>query len=127
MAVSEYVNGYQHVGIPSNDIDATIRFFEALGFEIAYETEHDGRVVFLQCGSIMIETYEKFGEAAGKRGAIDHIALDVKDLDKALEEVKKTGYPIVEGPAFLPFWKNGVRYFTIEGPDKEAVEFSQML
>ena len=28
---------------------------------------------------------------------------------------------------FLPFWKNGVRFFTIEGPNKEKVEFSQYL
>ena len=127
MAASDYVNGYQHIGIPSNDIDKTVAFFEALGFEKRYETENNGRVVFLGCKNIMIETYEKFGEATEKRGAIDHIALDVTDLEKTLEEVKKTGYPIVEGPAFLPFWENGVRYFTIEGPDKEAVEFSQML
>ena len=28
---------------------------------------------------------------------------------------------------FLPFWENGVRFFTIEGPNKEKVEFSQYL
>ena len=28
---------------------------------------------------------------------------------------------------FLPFWDNGVRFFTIEGPNKEKVEFSQYL
>ena len=28
---------------------------------------------------------------------------------------------------FLPFWENGVRFFTIEGPNKEKIEFSQYL
>ena len=28
---------------------------------------------------------------------------------------------------FLPFWENGVKFFTIEGPNKEKVEFSQYL
>lgn len=28
---------------------------------------------------------------------------------------------------FLPFWENGVKFFTIEGSNKEKVEFSQYL
>lgn len=28
---------------------------------------------------------------------------------------------------FLPFWENGVKFFTIEDPNKEKVEFSQYL
>ena len=28
---------------------------------------------------------------------------------------------------FLPFWENGEKFFTIEGPNKEKVEFSQYL
>ena len=28
---------------------------------------------------------------------------------------------------FLPFWENEVKFFTIEGPNKEKVEFSQYL
>ena len=28
---------------------------------------------------------------------------------------------------FLPFWENGVKFFTIEGPNKEKVEFGQIL
>lgn len=125
MAATDFVTGYQHVGIPSNDIEATRKFFEALGFRKIYETENNGRVIFYEHGDILIETYEKNGQAAGKRGAIDHIALAVSDLDQTIEEVKKTGYPIVEGPEFLPFWENGVRYIVVLGPDAEAVEFLQ--
>lgn len=28
---------------------------------------------------------------------------------------------------FLPFWENGVRFFTIVGSNKEKIEFSQYL
>jgi catechol 2,3-dioxygenase-like lactoylglutathione lyase family enzyme len=125
MAATDYVTGYQHIGIPTNDIEATKQFFTALGFQQIYETENNGRVIFYECGSILIETYEKQGQATGKRGAIDHVALAVKDLDKVIEEVQKTGYPIVEGPEFLPFWENGIRYIVVLGPDAEAVEFLQ--
>ena len=27
----------------------------------------------------------------------------------------------------LPFWENGVKFFTIEGPNREKVEFCEML
>ena len=125
MSATDFVTGYQHIGIPTNDIEATKTFFEALGFTKKYETENNGRVIFFECGDILIETYEKNGQATGKRGAIDHVALAVNDLDKVIEEVKKTPYPIAEGPEFLPFWENGVRYIVVLGPDAEAVEFLQ--
>ena len=125
MAATDHVTGYQHVGVPTNDMEATIAFYEALGFKKKYETENNGRVIFFECGDVLIETYEKNGQATGKRGAIDHIALAVDDLDKVIEEVKKIPYPIVEGPESLPFWENGVRYIVVLGPNAEAVEFLQ--
>lgn len=125
MAVTNYVTGYQHVGIPTNDMEKTIGFYTALGFQIKYETELNGRVVFFEFGDILIETYEKNGAAAGARGAIDHLALAVSDVDKAFEEIKKTDYPVIEGPAVLPFWENGVKYFCVQGPNMEVIEFLQ--
>ena len=125
MAATNYVTGYQHVGIPTNDMEATIAFYTSLGFTIKWDTENNGRVVFFECGDILIETYEKNGQATGKRGAIDHVALAVSDIEKTMEEVKKTGYPIVEGPEFLPFWENGVRYICVQGPNTEIIEFLQ--
>lgn len=125
MAVTNYVTGYQHVGIPTNDMEKTIAFYTALGFTIKWETENNGRVVFFECGDVLVETYEKDGQAAGVRGAIDHIALAVSDIEKVQAEVEKTGYPIVEGPAFLPFWENGVKYICVQGPNTEIIEFLQ--
>lgn len=125
MAVTDFVTGYQHVGVPTNDMEKTIEFYTTLGFKIKYEVENNGRVVFFEYGDVLVETYEKNGEAAEARGAIDHLALAVNDIEKVVEEVKKTGYPIVEGPAFLPFWENGVRYVCIQGPNTEIIEFAQ--
>lgn len=127
MSASNYVMGLDHVGIPTMDMEATIAFFTALGFTIKYETMNgSSRVLFLECSGVTIETYE-VEKAAGVRGAIDHLALKVSDLDRALEEVQKTGYPVIEGPCFLNFWDNGVRYFMVQGPNGEVVEFAQTL
>ena len=54
--------------------------------------------------------------------------LDVTDIERVYAEVSNLGYhELEEGIQFLPFWNHGVRFFTIQGPNSEKVEFSQML
>ncbi len=120
----------QHVGLLVSDIDKTIEFYTALGFEPALLTENKAaneRVAFLQLGNLIIEAYgNKVTEK--KSGAIDHIALDVKNIDELYEEICKEGHRIVEDKVMsLPFWENGVKFFTILGPDNEKIEFCEKL
>ena len=128
MGIASYVTGLQHIGIPTNDLEKTIIFYQSLGFETRYEVNNKGEeVAFLELKKVMIETYQNY-QGAMAHGAIDHIALDVNDIEGAYAEIGNLGYPILEdGIQSLPFWKKGVRFFTIEGPNKEKVEFSQML
>ena len=126
----EQLNGIQHVGIPTNDIETTIEFYGKLGFEVALQTvneEANEKVVFLKLNNLVIETYENKA-AKMESGAIDHVAIDVKDIEKVYELINQadlnTTRDIIQ---FLPFWENGVRFFTIEGPNKEKIEFSQYL
>ena len=77
-------------------------------------------------------------------GAIDHIAIDVKDIEALYKEVKaiadkeeeKATSEKQSSPLFrmldtqvngLPFWEKGVKFFTIEGPNKEKIEFCERL
>ena len=130
MKLKEQLNGIQHVGIPTNDIEKTIHFYETLGFEIAFQTvneEADEKVAFLKLNTLVIETYENKA-AKMEDGAIDHIAIDVKDIEKVYEMIGEAGLNTTKDTVhFLPFWENGVKFFTIEGPNKEKVEFSQYL
>ena len=128
MSLKEQINGLQHIGVPTKNMEETITFYGKLGFEIAFETVNDGdRVVFLKFGSLVIETYES-KDATMKSGAVDHIALDVKDIEKTYELINQEGLNTTKDTIhFLPFWENGVKFFTIEGPNKEKVEFSQYL
>ncbi len=128
--LKKYSDGIQHVGLPVSDIDKTIEFYTALGFEPALLTENKAaneRVAFLQLGNLIIEAYgNKVTEK--KSGAIDHIALDVKNIDELYEEIRKEGHRIVEEKVMsLPFWENGVKFFTILGPDNEKIEFCEKL
>ena len=124
------ITGLQHIGIPTNDLEATIAFYETLGFKIAFQTvnkEANEKVAFLRMGDVTIEAYEN-KQAALANGALDHIALNVTDIEAVFEAIKEKGFNILDTEIrFLPFWENGVRFFTITGPNKEKVEFSQYL
>lgn len=130
MNLKEQLNGIQHIGIPTNDIEATVRFYEALGFETALRTvneEAGEKVAFMKLNTLVIETYENKA-AKMEAGAIDHVAIDVKDVEKVYEMINQLELNTTNDTVhFLPFWENGVKFFTIEGPNKEKVEFSQYL
>lgn len=123
----DYTNGnIQHLGIPTDDMEKTVKFYESIGCKVIYETELDGSPVkFIGAGNFMIETFMKDGGAANKRGAIDHISLDCIDIVGCVKAVREGGYEVCEGPNFLPFWDYGVLYICIVGPNKEVIEFCQ--
>lgn len=126
--MKEYVTGLQHIGIPTRDFAATLAFYGSIGFETTYVTKNgEDDVAFLQIGNLVIETYTA-PSPVGIPGAIDHIAIDVTDIDKAFAAAKAGGYKLLDQEiVFLPFFDNGVKYFMIEGPNGEKVEFNQKL
>lgn len=126
--MKDYATGIQHVGIPTKDMDATKKFYEDLGFEAAFETVNDeARVCFLKMYNLVMEVYES-EDAAGKIGAIEHVAIDVTDIEQVYKEIcDKNMNTLQDEIHFLPFWDNGVRFFTIKGPNEEKIDFSQFL
>ena len=87
-----------HVGIAVKNLDESVKFYESLGFKATgYEVvaEQKVKVAFLPCGDSEIELLEstepdgpiaRFIEKNGP--GIQHIAIRVDDIDKALEELK---------------------------------------
>lgn len=128
MGLKKYMTGIQHIGIPTNDIRKTIEFYHKLGFETALKTVNgDEKVAFFKLNNLVVETYEN-KNAKMEAGAIDHLAIDVADVEAVYNEIVKMELNTTNDDIhFLPFWENGVRFFTIEGPNKEKVEFSQYL
>ena len=45
------------------------------------------------------------------------------NLKEQFNGIQHIGIPTNDLVHFLPFWENGVKFFTIEGPNKEKVEF----
>ena len=132
------INHIQHIGVPVTDLNVSEAFYKKLGFENVMQSGFDfngdkGKVAMMQQGTMIIEIYQmpekELAEIRSrKNGHIDHIAFDVTDIDHAFEELKSEGFAVVENaPVFLPFWKNGCKYFNITGPDGERLEFNQIL
>jgi catechol 2,3-dioxygenase-like lactoylglutathione lyase family enzyme len=130
MNIKTKISGIQHVGIPTNDIQKTILFYEGIGFETVYQTvnkEANEKVAFLQSGDLIMEIYEN-KQAKMKSGAIDHIALNVTDIDSVFDCVKGKGYTLLNDKVqFLPFWEHGVKFFTVIGVNEEKIEFCERL
>lgn len=132
------LRGLQHIGLPVTDIARSRAFYERIGFvEVMYrELPRDDAVVrvsMMALDTLILELYQLTGaelEAVRLRGNghIDHVALDVADIDAAYSTAVAEGLtPLEPSPVFLPFWENGVRYFNILGPDGERVEFNQRI
>lgn len=128
MNIEEICTGFQHLGLPTGNMDATLDFYKSIGFNTTYNTLNGScRVAFLQLGNMVIETYEA-ETIAGKSGAIDHISLNVTDIETVFNWAKELGLRTNDkGINFLPFFENGVRFFTVIGPNEEKVEFNQIL
>ena len=131
--------GIQHLGLPVTVLERSRDFYLNFGFVEMMRTdlpprEAPIRVAMLQKDDLTIELYELSGSehaeiATRSDGHIDHIALNVLDIDSAYLELKAAGFEILEkdAPVFLPFWSYGVKFFTVRGPDGEKVEFNQIL
>lgn len=137
MTIQENVTGLGHLGIPAIDLEKTVKWYtELLGFEVIYDgnlPEEPCHAVFVQKGNLVIEIYqndEKMVEELKTRGHghIDHVALAVTDVDEAFAKMKKTGCTFLDAEVqYLPLMPNGVKWFTVLGPNGEKVEFNQVL
>jgi sucrose-6-phosphate hydrolase SacC (GH32 family)/catechol 2,3-dioxygenase-like lactoylglutathione lyase family enzyme len=133
------LTGLQHLGLPVSDLDRSIAFYRRLGFKkIMARAFSEGsgriRVAMMEREGVVVELYQlppdrvEADIRARKDGHWDHVAFNVKDIDKALEEVRGAGLiPLQSAPVKLDFWDKGCRYFSIRGPDGETIEFNQIL
>ena len=130
MKFPEMLTGVQHIGVPTNDLEKTVAFYETIGFQPVLETVNEAANERGAVGDEDDAEPALIGaiEAVGKPGAIDHIALDTTDVEAAFTAAKEAGLTMLDDEIHgLPFWANGVKFFTVEGPNGEKVEFCQKL
>ena len=112
MDLKNYSTGVQHIGIPTNDIDKTVEFYHKLGFETAFETvneEANEKVVFLKLGTLVVETYENHA-AKMEHGAIDHVALDVRDIEEIFRYINEAGFLYVKIILYIFYFLTNINH-----------------
>lgn len=125
--------GLAHIGIPTADLDMSIDFYKSLGFEIVTRAAFNGVImVMLYSHGVTFELIQAVDDPESatswrNEGHVDHIALRARDIDKTFEEIEQMGLKVIEGLTTIPVWENGSRYFVVEGPSKEHIEFLQIL
>jgi catechol 2,3-dioxygenase-like lactoylglutathione lyase family enzyme len=135
---SEMLGGWNHLGIPVTEIEKSKAFYSKFGFQEIMNAEipvdEDAvKAVMIQKDDFIIELYQLVGDELAeigtrKDGHIDHIALNVVDIEKAYAELQAAGMKMIEdAPVYIAFWDRGSKYFNIRGPDGEKIEFNQII
>jgi lactoylglutathione lyase len=132
------IGGWAHLGIPVTDIKKSKSFYEQFGFKNLMDAkvpvgEKDIKISIIEKDGFALEIYQLLDEdlpsiRSRKDGHIDHVAFNVKNIDKAYQELQFAKIiPIENAPIKLPGWTNGVKYFSFRGPDQEKIELNQKL
>lgn len=129
-SLAGYFDDLQHVGIPTDDMDKTVAFWEKLGFKKLgeFDTDDQGHeVVFMHYNHLTLEIWTGDG-AVRQTGAINHISLNTKDADAAFKAAKEEGFQLKDSEVqHLDFWGKGIKFFNIEGPNAETIEFCEIV
>lgn len=129
--------GWDHLAVRTKDLKESMSFYAGLGFSMTgngYLDTEDGRlyIAFMTCKGFTLELIQLAGAAVNdadtwKVGKIDHIALDVENVQDAFMEARGCGYQVIDfGVKELPLFDHGCRFFTIAGPSGEKIEFNQI-
>ncbi|MCD6494004.1 MAG: methylmalonyl-CoA epimerase [Archaeoglobaceae archaeon] len=95
-----------HIGIAVSNLDEAMELYKKLGFEVKEVeevAEQKVKVAMLPVGESKIELLEATSEDSAiakfieKRGeGIHHIAINVEDIEKALENAKNEGLKLID-------------------------------
>ena len=115
------IKGVDNIGICVKDLRQAVRFYQALGFTKAYENDR-GVTMVAGTAKLFIFQTRQSNPAAVKRDftvfqnplGIDHISLEVEDVDRVYAEAKAKGL-VFNGEPADQTW--GARMVSLRDPD----------
>jgi len=116
------IKGLAHIGIMVKDMDVSVDFYKRLGFTLDNVENIHVKLAFLSAGSCLIELIEVKDLERGA-GIVDHVAMVVEDIDKAIEAAVANGIEIDAGTVSSVGILGGIRNVFFVGPDGERLEF----
>jgi lactoylglutathione lyase len=117
---------FVHTNVRVRDIDASLRFYEALGFEPRGRLQFDGAYnvyLGLPGDGDTLELTVNVGreEPYDLGGGYGHVALAVEDLDALLERLAEQGIE-PEKPPYAPGGREEFRICFLADPDGYRIE-----
>jgi lactoylglutathione lyase len=116
------VIGLHHAGLYVSSLERSIAFYrDTFALELAERVTFGGEeIAFLSMGSGRLELIEAAGSAR-PTGVIDHVALEVDDLDRTIDRLRQRGVKLLDAaPVAVPVLH--ARIFFCLGPDRERIE-----
>ena len=117
---------FVHTNVRVRDIDASLRFYEALGFErrgrLQFEGAHNVYLGLPGDGDTLeLTVNERRDEAYDLGTGYGHIAVSVEDLDTVLEKLAAQGIG-PEKPPYHPGGRAEFRICFVADPDGYRIE-----
>jgi lactoylglutathione lyase len=121
-----------HAGLYVSNLERSIRFYaEAFGLEVAERFDFDGeKLAFLRVGTARLELIESTQDAivqprSRPTGVVDHVALEVRDVDEILGQLRMRGVTLVD-PSPIVVASLSARIAFCLGPDGERIELFEL-
>ncbi len=117
------VVGLHHAGVVVANLERSIAFYrDVFGLEVAERLDFGGeRLAFLRLGAARLELIESAPQATRRTGVVDHVALEVRDLDGLLRHLEQCRVMLVDrSPSDVPGLN--ARILFCLGPDGERIE-----
>ncbi|EGW37967.1 glyoxalase/Bleomycin resistance /Dioxygenase superfamily protein [Desulfosporosinus sp. OT] len=117
--------GVEHIGIKALDMEKALQFYiEILGFKFLYRIKPgDVELAFLELGGTVVELVEVVDGQRFEDGVVNHLALRVSDIFKAVERLKEFEVELISAE---PMTLGEGRYnFFFRGPSREKLELYQ--
>lgn len=128
------IKSLMHIGIYCHDVKRAIEFYtEILGFELTWQGkvkltngEVDVATVTLNNCSLELVTPVDRSQIKHIDGSLQHLALEVDDLENTIEELAEKRIEITEGVSEISY-EGGLKHCFIRGVENERIELVQRL
>jgi catechol 2,3-dioxygenase-like lactoylglutathione lyase family enzyme len=123
--------GLAHIAIQTRDLEKSIRFYtENLGFHLQYRNTLERpvgivRVALVYRGSCLLELGQQPNPENIKEnleGTVSHFALEVKNIEKVVSDLKVKGIPMEREIFSIPNLFLGIKGAFLKGPSGERIE-----
>lgn len=125
MSTQSLFQGLAHIGIKTVDMDQAVAFYSnVLGFKLMQRIKPgDVELIFMNLGETVIELVEINDQRKFEDGVVNHLALRVEDIFRAVAWLKEHRVECINEE---PRQMEGGRYnFFFRGPSGEKLELFQ--